>query len=162
MASKKKLVAKKKVVSKKKTAVQRKNKQPSTKKNPKGAGNAPKDYLIDWDKVDTLCRMQCTGEEIASVFNIDYDTLNKYCKQNNGMGFGDYRKFKAEGGKASLRRRQWLTAENGNVVMQIWLGKQYLGQKDKQDFSSDDGSMSNDNLTAEQRRHLDKINDEEF
>ena len=162
----KKKVAKKKVakkkVAKKKTASQRKNKQPATKRNPNGAGNSTKGHLIEWEKVDRLCRMQCTGEEIASLFNIDYDTLDKYCKKEYKKGFGEYRKFKAEGGKASLRRRQWLTAEGGNAVMQIWLGKQYLGQKDKNDFSSDDGSMSNDNLTAEQRKKLDKLNDDEY
>jgi hypothetical protein len=27
---------------------------------------------------------------------------------------------------------QWKTAEAGNPTMQIWMGKQYLGQQDKQ------------------------------
>ena len=31
----------------------------------------------------------------------------------------------------SLRRQQFKSAEAGNVTMQIWLGKQYLGQTDK-------------------------------
>lgn len=138
----KKKTAKKKVVKKK--AADRKNKQPITKKNPKGAGNAPKDHKIDWDKVNKLCVIQCTGEEIASVLEVDYDTLNKYCKKKFGVGFGKYLAEKREGGKASLRRRQWLTAESGNAVMQIFLGKQYLGQKDKveTDNLSSDGSMS--------------------
>jgi len=34
-------------------------------------------------------------------------------------------------GRMSLRRYQWNSAEKGNVTMQIWLGKQYLGQSDK-------------------------------
>jgi len=36
-------------------------------------------------------------------------------------------------GKTSLRRLQWQTARGGNPTMQIWLGKQYLGQRDKQE-----------------------------
>lgn len=32
--------------------------------------------------------------------------------------------------KCSLRRMQFKSAEAGNVTMQIWLGKQLLGQKD--------------------------------
>jgi hypothetical protein len=36
-----------------------------------------------------------------------------------------------EAGKSSLRRLQWKSALGGNVVMQIWLGKQYLGQRDE-------------------------------
>jgi hypothetical protein len=31
----------------------------------------------------------------------------------------------------SLRRMQWQAAENGNPTMLVWLGKQYLNQKDK-------------------------------
>jgi len=35
-----------------------------------------------------------------------------------------------ENGRSSLRRLQWKSATNGNITMQIWLGKQYLGQRD--------------------------------
>jgi hypothetical protein len=37
-------------------------------------------------------------------------------------------------GRVALRRLQWRSAEH-TVVMQIWLGKQYLGQSDKQEQS---------------------------
>jgi hypothetical protein len=40
-----------------------------------------------------------------------------------------YKQFSAQG-KASLRRLQWRAAEGGNVAAQIWLGKQWLGQRD--------------------------------
>ena len=32
--------------------------------------------------------------------------------------------------KTSLRRYQWAAAEKGNVGMMIWLGKQYLQQRE--------------------------------
>jgi len=35
-----------------------------------------------------------------------------------------------ENGKSSLRRIQWKSALGGNTTMQIWLGKQYLQQRD--------------------------------
>lgn len=35
-------------------------------------------------------------------------------------------------GLASLRRLQFAAAQKGSVPMQIWLGKQYLSQTDKQ------------------------------
>lgn len=38
---------------------------------------------------------------------------------------------KRAGGKASLRRMQWKSAEDGNTTMLIWLGKNILGQTDK-------------------------------
>ena len=34
-------------------------------------------------------------------------------------------------GRISLRRAQFEKALSGNVVMQIWLGKQHLDQKEK-------------------------------
>lgn len=39
-------------------------------------------------------------------------------------------------GRMSLRRKQWQAVENGNTTMLVWLGKQYLRQKDK--VSDDD------------------------
>mgnify|MGYP003144011811 CR=1 FL=1 len=40
--------------------------------------------------------------------------------------------------KAKLRRMQWEVAMNGNVQMQIWLGKQHLGQSEHPPFDEDD------------------------
>jgi len=37
-----------------------------------------------------------------------------------------------ESGKSILRRLQWQAALGGNITMQIWLGKQLLGQSDRQ------------------------------
>ena len=45
---------------------------------------------IDWDQVDQLCKIQCTGEEIASVLDISYDTLERSCKRDKGENFADY------------------------------------------------------------------------
>ena len=87
---------------------------------------------IDWETVRKLCAMQCTGEEIASFINVDYDTLNAAAKREHEMGFSDYFKKHSANGKISLRRKQYEVATSGNVPMLIWLGKQCLDQKDKQ------------------------------
>lgn len=86
--------------------------------------------VIDWDLVDNLCAIHCTGEEIAAVLMLNYDTLERACKRDKRSSFADYSTEKRRGGKASLRRRQWTQAEEGSVAMQIWLGKQWLGQSD--------------------------------
>lgn len=127
---------KKKVVKKKTTA---KNRRPNKKtaKNPKGAG--AQEIIIDWDIVDTLCKIQCIGEEIASVLNVDYDTLQRACKKEKGIKFAEYIEQKKKAGHASLRRKQWKLVEGGSAVMCIWLGKQYLGQKDKSEITGKDG-----------------------
>ena len=99
---------------------------------------------IDWPMVDKMLHIQCIGEEIASVIGVSYDTLERACKRDHGMKFADYSEQKRMGGRASLRRMQWKTADSGNPTMQIWLGKQMLGQRDKieQDNTSSDGSMT--------------------
>ena len=85
---------------------------------------------IDWQQVDKMCEIHCTGEEQASILGVDYDTLNAACKRDKGIGFSDYFKQKSSGGKMSLRRRQYTSAMDGNTTMLVWLGKNWLGQSD--------------------------------
>ena len=89
----------------------------------------------DWDSVNYMCMIHCTGEEIAGVLGMDYDTLNRNCKETHDMPISEYIKIHSNGGKMSLRRAQWKSAEGGNVSMQIWLGKQWLGQKEQHDVT---------------------------
>lgn len=92
----------------------------------------------EWHTIDQLCSIQCTGEEIAGVLDVDYDTLNARIKEKFSIGFSDYYKRKSSRGKMSLRRKQHEIALSGNPTMLIWLGKQYLGQKDKHENTDDD------------------------
>ena len=98
---------------------------------------------LDYKTLDNLCAIQCTGEECAAILNIDYDTLNAALKRDGNKGFSEYFKLKGAKGKVSLRRKQFQTAEKGNVTMLIWLGKQYLGQSDKQEVSGSSDSPLN-------------------
>lgn len=95
-----------------------------------------KKIVIDWPTVEGLCKIHCTGEEIAAIINVSYDTLERAIKREKKSDFADYYKKHSSSGKASLRRRQFKSAlDDGNVTMQIWLGKQYLGQTDKSDLN---------------------------
>lgn len=86
---------------------------------------------IDFADFEKCCQMQCTQEEIAGWFEIDEETLVKRVTEHYNKSFSEvYKKYSA-GGKCSLRRRQFRRAANGDRVMMIWLGKQYLGQSDK-------------------------------
>ena len=91
---------------------------------------------IDWEQVDRMCAMHCTGEEQAAVLGVDYDTLNRACKRNHNKSFAEYFKQKSATGKMSLRRRQFTTAMDGNTSMMIWLGKNWLGQKDQAEVTT--------------------------
>ena len=86
---------------------------------------------IDWDQVEKMCAIHCTGEEQAAVLGVDYDTLNAACKREQGLGFSDYFKQKASNGKMCLRRKQYTAAMDGNTTMLVWLGKNWLGQTDQ-------------------------------
>lgn len=86
---------------------------------------------IDKKQFENLCAMQCTGEEIASFFEVSHDTLGRWCKDTYNETFEEVFAKKRSKGKISLRRSQWRLAEK-NPTLAIWLGKQYLGQKDEQ------------------------------
>jgi hypothetical protein len=78
---------------------------------------------IDYDIVEKLANIQCTQEEIASFLEVSVRTLQRdeeFCRL--------YKKGQ-DSGKMSLRRYQFKQAEK-NASMAIFLGKQYLGQKD--------------------------------
>lgn len=77
---------------------------------------------IDRELVFRLACMQCTLQEIADVVGVGHETVRKH--------FGDLIEQGKNVGKKSLRRAQWEKALNGSDRMLVWLGKQYLSQKD--------------------------------
>ena len=89
----------------------------------------PKKY-INKKQFESLCAIQCTKEEICDVLDVTEKTLNRWCKEEYGENFSLVFRQKKSLGKTSLRRHQWKLAEAGNYTMQIWLGKQMLGQSE--------------------------------
>lgn len=88
---------------------------------------------IDLGELAKACEIQCTAEECAHLFDCSTDTLDRRLKESGYDGFAEFYKKHSNSGKSSLRRFQWKSAEEGNVTMQIWLGKQMLDQRDKHD-----------------------------
>ena len=95
---------------------------------------------IDWDQFDKLAALQCTLKDIAGWFNCSEDTIELACKREKKMRFTEYYNKKRSSGLVSLRRKQYEKAMEGNVVMLIWLGKQYLGQSEKVDHNPENKS----------------------
>lgn len=105
---------------------------------PNKGGRPP--LIINWEEFDKLCAMQCTLREIAAFFDCSEDTIENKCKKEQHMGFSEYHGLKRTNGKVSLRRRQWQIAMGDvpgekSTSMCIFLGKQMLGQADKQEVS---------------------------
>lgn len=91
----------------------------------------------DWARIIGMIRIQCTAVEICNVMGFSEDTLSRRIAENEALGadnFAELYKKNSDAGKASLRRLQWKSAESGSQTMQIWLGKQMLGQKDRHDL----------------------------
>ena len=84
---------------------------------------------IDNKIFENLCGLQCTLEEIAGVFDCSVDTIERWCKREYGVPFAEVYKKHSAKGKTSLRRIQFKLAEK-SAAMAIFLGKNYLGQKD--------------------------------
>lgn len=84
---------------------------------------------IDAEQFEKLCVLQCTLGEIAAWFKCSEDTIERWSKKTYGMSFADAYKVYSADGKISLRRFQFKQAEK-SYAMAIWLGKQWLGQRD--------------------------------
>lgn len=80
---------------------------------------------INIELVESLACIGCTQEEIAAIVGCSENTLRRHARAQLTLG--------GEKMKVSLRRWQYAKAKEGNVAMLIWLGKQYLGQREKID-----------------------------
>ena len=111
---------------------------------------AGKKKMIDFEQLEKLLHLQCTETECASFFGITKNTLKARIRDAGHDSFEAYADIHRAPGKISLRRHQWRSAEKGNVVMQIWLGKQWLGQSDKVEAKTEITSHPGASLEDEQ------------
>ena len=107
---------------------------------PRGVKGDP--YLVPDDKtldeVESLGRVQLSLRECGSFFGVSHITFENFlnthekAREAYERGLGE--------GKARIRRKQIQRAlEDGSDTMLIWLGKQYLEQKDKSELGGVDG-----------------------
>lgn len=98
---------------------------------------------LDQTQFEGLCALQCTLEEIAGFFHCSEDTVERWCKRTYNENFAEtYKKHSAKG-KMSLRRAQFRLAEK-SAAMAIFLGKNYLGQSDRQEIvATTNGQLAN-------------------
>jgi len=99
---------------------------------------------FDWDLVTSLVMAGCSESFIAERLLAkegipeNFKSIQKMIKllqrritEKYGCSFVQFREQKIETKKLKLSQLQWKSAEAGNVTMQIWLGKNLLGQTDK-------------------------------
>jgi hypothetical protein len=109
-------------------------------------GGRPK-LEIDGDLVEKLAGIGCPNKEIAAIVGCSVDTLDRNFAEVIAKG--------RENGKTRLRKKQIEVALAGNVTMLIFLGKNMLGQSDKQEISGPDGTpVMQLPLSTEQDKNL--------
>lgn len=85
---------------------------------------------IDLEQINTMCSIGCSMQEVAALIGCSVQWLENERDQNPAMAVAIEQGFAQM--KQGLRRAQLTMALNGSPAMLIWLGKQYLGQSDKQ------------------------------
>jgi len=88
---------------------------------------------IDREEIWKLAKIGCTLREMAFMTGLHEDTIKKHYAKEIEHGQST--------GKRALRRKQMEKAMEGSDRMLVWLGKQYLGQKDVVADSDDDAPL---------------------
>jgi biotin operon repressor len=96
---------------------------------------------IDKEQIKKLAQIGCSGDEIASVVGCSRDLIYKR--------FSTVLKEGHEHRNASIRRQQYALAMKGHPTMLIWLGKQFLGQRDKQEVTGENGGPVQSRILVE-------------
>jgi hypothetical protein len=99
-------------------------KKPKAVKKKRGRPKAE----INLKQVERLSELLCTHEELATYFRVSISTIKRLAATPEG---GEAIERGRNLGKISLRRQQFRLLRKGSNTMAIWLGKQYLGQRDK-------------------------------
>jgi hypothetical protein len=76
--------------------------------------------------------MHCTHAEVGAWFGISQQAVSKKLQSDPFKSTWETGWAK---GSISLRRQQKQRADAGDKTMLIWLGKQWLGQSDKQEVT---------------------------
>lgn len=105
---------------------------------------------IDPGEVERLARMFCTQDEIAAFVGCSVDTLQRRKELREAYKRG------MDHGRMSIRRVQFQEAIKGDKTMLIWLGKQYLGQRDTVP-EKDDGALKK--VTDAIKKNINTVDD---
>lgn len=90
---------------------------------------------INWQALDAVLQFGATLEDAAEIVGVHTDTLARKIKKEHDCTFTEYRDKKMSKIRYNLRKKQYDVAMAGNVSMLIWLGKNMLGQTDKQEIA---------------------------
>lgn len=94
---------------------------------------------LDERMLEELASINCSYDEMALVLGCSVRTLHDNFRTPIEKGRAQ--------GKSSLKRMQFKLAMDGNATMLIWLGKIWLGQRERrEEISIDVKTMTDDQL----------------
>lgn len=87
---------------------------------------------INAEQFENMCSILCTQQEICHILRLEYEEVDEWCKHTYGCNFPKAHAMISDGGRMSLRRKQFKKAvEDEDTRMLIWMGKQFLGQSER-------------------------------
>jgi hypothetical protein len=89
----------------------------------------------DMQIIEEMAAIGCTPKEICGVLKLSPDIFKLMPQTKDAVQRGNERQ------RVSLRRLQWKTAQK-NPIMQIFLGKQILGQSDKVEHKDENAELT--------------------
>lgn len=84
--------------------------------------------IFNLHAVQRLAAMQCSLSMIAAFFEVDLSTIKK--RKRDDAEFRAAFEHGREQGKVTLLEKQWRATDNSPAML-IWMGKNYLGQRDR-------------------------------
>lgn len=104
--------------------------KPRPKRATPGRPKAP----IDWEVVKRQVSAGASGVSIAHELGIASDTLYDRCIEDMGMEFTEFKRLHVSRGNDLIAMKQFELAMKGDKSLLIWLGKNRLGQRDRQEY----------------------------
>ena len=123
---------------------------------------------IQWDEKEAAIfgRFRATYKTMSDYYGCSERTIKRLMTNDDDDGneskFCHHYKNGLSSGQMKLSEAQWKAAQEGNATMLIWLGKQYLGQKDRQEISLDDKRENEPDYSALSEESLREIEEASF
>lgn len=109
---------------------------------------------INWEALDGVLQLGARLIDCVDLVGVSDVTIQNKIKEKYGLTFSEYRELKMSKMRMKLLQKQYEVAMNGNVALLIWLGKQHLGQSDKQEIVTD--QKVNLKMSAEEKKEMAK------
>lgn len=115
---------------------------------------------LDESIIEEMCKAGCTALSICRALSISPVTLYNWSRREKQLEWEAYKRQFLAIGDDCLRQKQYELAMQGDKALLIWLGKNRLGQRDKQDLTTNGEKLSQviyQVATEEQKKDIESL-----